>query len=242
MPEHLAVDGVTSAYEGMVFSVQIAPVAGSLGGCSQPVALLLVVTASGLTTPVDAATLIDQPAGASTSCVYDVSFPATSAVTAGGRSVTFLRAETDALSASTIWAADPTIVATYRAGETRFEPDIRIEIDGDEASSDARSVAAGATFEVNITPVVGTHGGCSVYTEVTFTVDADGNVTRGGQAVVLVDRPAGQDEHCLYDVTFPVSASGTAGAALVAASSNTITTIISADRPTATATYTPRAP
>ena len=149
--------------------------------------------------------LVNQPAGKTSQCVYDVSSPDIIS-TAGGD--LFLQ------------PGPPIVVrvgfsqgrSQYMLAAATFEPNVEITVP-DVADSADNNVFSGTTFTVAFTRTSGSVDGCSTVSEI-WQVNSAGAVVRQNPenpAVRLVDRTTAESSRCQYNVTFTETVAFAAG-------------------------------
>jgi len=181
----------------VIFSPAAGPDAVPVTGCSL-VAETWVVGADGaIIRPGDAADLVDQPDGATSRCVYNVSFQST--VAAGGRVLTL--DTTSVASATVSAAANGPVAAVYTlSAATSFAPAVSVSSPV-VADGSGGNLFDGSIVMVSFSLAAGPAEGCSIGFEF-WEINSSGAAVRPSTASDLIDQPAGATERCVYDVSF----------------------------------------
>lgn len=175
-------------------------VTGSNSGCSSSVSEAYSIETTGYVwVPGMWAELVDRPAGVTTKCSYDVTWP------------TLFGLKIQDGFTSTVNSSNAEVSGIYL---TIFSPDISITVPQIDTASGAINDFSGTNFTVQYTPVSGSEDGCSGSTEAPkeeiYSVADDGTVSGPATSIDLVDHPSAMDYYstssasttCSYDVAF----------------------------------------
>ena len=231
LPDLDDLDG-NSIFTGTGIEVTFARTTTSHTDCTATASGTWQIDASGAAAQQTAAVLVGRPAGQTQDCVYNVTFPAS--VTAAAAGTADLTLEPAA--AMTVSDSSRDATATYRTSDaTDFTANVTITVP-DLVDLDGNSIFAGTDIGVTFARTTTSHTDCTASASGTWQIDATGAATQQ-TAAVLVGRPAGQTQDCVYNVTFPASvtaaAAGTADLTLEPAAAMTV----SDSSRDATATY-----
>jgi len=209
-------------FSGTEFEVTFTPVSGADSSCTQTATATVEIGDDGSSTVSTPAMLADQPAGVTTRCRYDVAFPAT---------VGMLVLQPG--STATIDVNSSTATAVYTT--PLFTSEITITVPNADRDSNSVHDFSGTEIEVTFTPVMGADSGCTQTATATATI-ADDSTTSITAEVNLVDRPAGVNTACQYDVSFPAEVTLADRVGLLVLQSNATATVDTSSS-TAAATY-----
>lgn len=225
-PDTPADESRQSAFAGTAFAVSFgdgtnAADGSALTGCSTSIADASFVVQPGGSvaapaaaslgaspTPGTAPTLVDRPAGAAARCTYAVSFSASET----GGNVLALQAGSTASVSATAQAA----TASYLTrADSLLAAIVVITVDMLDADRNQAHDLSGVLIELEFARVSGAHASCTASASQSYAVADDGTVALAQpplvaqvqSLVMLVDRPAGRNERCQYDMSYPASLS-----------------------------------
>jgi len=200
-------------HTGTKIRVTFTPVMGADSGCTQSAIATVTIDDDGNTPVTSPITLINQAAGVSTSCQYDVAFPDMAGALVLQPGATTMVDNTS-----------PGASATYFATEV-LTPTITITVP-------QQNQFHGTRFEVIFARTSEANNGCTRLTTAIVTIGSDGNSVLTTPAT-LVDRPIGVSARCQYRVVFPTPV----GQLQLQSGA---TAMVDGGNATATATYTTR--
>ncbi len=194
----LAVRTTSVVNQDTQFVVGVAPVAGAHADCSAARSVTATIRTGRSHALVEVAALVASPAGETTACEYELSWPSSEA----GGTVWV----DDASHPSEVVLSAERAAATRRyrlAADTTFAPAVSVTVPQIERQLD-RSVTgenlfAGTQITVTFVRAPNADPGCSAGTPVsaTYTVGVDGRTT-GEHPTPLIDRPARGNSPCVY--------------------------------------------
>ena len=187
-------DGGITGFVGEEFVVRFVPVMGSDVGCFSEASEVWVIGDGGVVERSgEGAVLVDRPEGAGSRCAYNAVF---SPSVADGALV--LVSDSSAV----VSGVAASVVASYGAVGTVFEPIVTISVPDFDDDGDGYNDFSGTSFEVTFAPAAGSDTGCTSDASENLKIGDSKFMVQSGGGTVLVDRPEGVAGRCLYDVVF----------------------------------------
>lgn len=203
-------ESASHAFAGAQFTVRFMRSSGP-SSCPAESLTYTIDAASGSVTADDpSAYLVDYPAGETTRCAYAVTFPPNED---GGTELSRQAGAT-----ATASAAAQVLMAEYWAAESNFMPSVSGMVELVDENGDGTHDLSGGTLTVGYARAEDADSGCSASGSEVYVIGDDGAlalaqppaVDQAQSPAVLVDRPSGMNERCVYDVTYPAEATGAA--------------------------------